>query len=634
MPGLPKRQLFLLSCCRLAEPIAFTSVFPYLYNVIRDLKITDDEKKIGKYGGLVSSVFSLGSFLTGLAWGRASDLHGRKPIILLGLIGTILSTLVFGFSTSIYQLVGSRLAAGLLNGNVGVIRTVVAELVTDRAYQATAFSIMPIVWSIGSIFGPALGGALADPVRAYPQLFGKSVFFTTFRYALPNLVCAALLFCSLVIGWLFLEETLASKRGHEDTGLRVKNWIARQCCMASARHNGRRRSSRHASWRKTHVRLESVASVMTDDVEAALMGGEAAARSSTAREDEPLGDSLDEDDDFGRKDGVAAVRVAAPPLRTLFTRQVTLNIIAYSLLSAHTTSFDQIFPIFLATSVADGGLGLEPKTIGILLSVMGLVAMALQILVFPPVQRRLGSVVTFRVSLLFYCLVYVTIPFMQHLAGQPRRIVCAGVMLALLGKIIAGVFAFPVSAILVTNSVPSARLLGSVNGLNQASGSFMRMLGPAVFGFLLSVSLSTARPALVWLCLAALSAAGLLVTLFLVEDVRKREEADGPSDFDNNDDDDDDDDDGMTLVDAPTRASHELLYHAPPARSSCMTLTDDTRPAHGHDDDDFDVFTEHGEESVNEDEAEAQANDVADHLLEYEHERRKRTSAQPAVIEP
>lgn len=142
MTGLPKRQLFVLACCRLAEPIAFTSVFPYLYNLIRDLHITDDEKKIGKYGGMVSSVFSLGSFLTGLAWGRASDKHGRKPIILLGLIGTIISTLVFGFSLTIYQLVAARLAAGLLNGNVGVIRTVVAELVTEKRHQATAFSIM------------------------------------------------------------------------------------------------------------------------------------------------------------------------------------------------------------------------------------------------------------------------------------------------------------------------------------------------------------------------------------------------------------------------------------------------------------------------------------------------------------
>lgn len=142
MPGFPKRQLFVLAACRLAEPIAFTSVFPYLYNLIRDLKITNDEKKIAKYGGMVSSVYSLGAFLTGLAWGRASDVYGRKPIVLLGLVGTIITIFVFGFSLNIYQVIGARFAGGLLNGNVGVIRTVVAELVTERRHQATAFSIM------------------------------------------------------------------------------------------------------------------------------------------------------------------------------------------------------------------------------------------------------------------------------------------------------------------------------------------------------------------------------------------------------------------------------------------------------------------------------------------------------------
>lgn len=526
MPGLPKRQLFVLSCCRLAEPIAFTSVFPYLYNVIRDLGITDDEKKIGKYGGFVSSVFSLGSFLTGLAWGRAADVYGRKPIILLGLIGTIISTLFFGFSTSIYVLVGSRFAAGLLNGNVGVIRTVVAELATDRQYQATAFSIMPIVWSIGSIFGPALGGGLADPVNAYPKLFAGNVFFTKFRYALPNLVCAVLLLISLLVGWLFLDETLNSKRGHQDVGLRVKDWIARQC---SGRHPGRH------NFKKGHYRLVSVNSV-TDDVEAALMSAE---RPSIAGNE-----AVDTLGDFAIKDGVKPIAIAAPPMRALFTPQVTLNIIAYSLLSAHTTAFDQIFPIFLATSIEDGGLALEASAIGMLLSVMGIVAMALQIFVFPPIQRRLGSVSTFRVSLVFYCMVYVMIPFMQRLAGQPVSVVYGGVILALFGKIIAGVFAFPVSAILVTNAVLEARLLGSINGLNQAAGSFMRMLGPAVFGFLLTYSLSSNYPALVWLCLAGLSAAGYIVTLFLVEDIPKPDL--------------DDSDDGKTLVDELGRTSHEL----------------------------------------------------------------------------
>jgi len=67
--------------------------------------------------------------------------------------------LVFGFSKSFTQALIARTAAGLLNGNVGVIRTMVAEMVTERSHQASAFSVMPFVWSAGSILGPVLGGA-------------------------------------------------------------------------------------------------------------------------------------------------------------------------------------------------------------------------------------------------------------------------------------------------------------------------------------------------------------------------------------------------------------------------------------------------------------------------------------------
>lgn len=97
--------------------------------------------------------------IVGLPWGRLSDSYGRKPIVLMGLLGTVSATLVFGFSTSFTQALLARTAAGLLNGNVGVIRTMVAEMVVERAHQARAFSVMPFVWSAGSIIGPVLGGA-------------------------------------------------------------------------------------------------------------------------------------------------------------------------------------------------------------------------------------------------------------------------------------------------------------------------------------------------------------------------------------------------------------------------------------------------------------------------------------------
>lgn len=80
-----------------------------------------------------------------------------------------------------------------------------AELVPQRALQPRAYSIMPLVWCVGSAIGPVLGGALASPVGKFPSVFGGNEFFTRFPFALPNIVAAGTFFFGIVIGILFLK---------------------------------------------------------------------------------------------------------------------------------------------------------------------------------------------------------------------------------------------------------------------------------------------------------------------------------------------------------------------------------------------------------------------------------------------
>ena len=76
--------------------------------------------------------------------------------------------------------------------------------------------------------------------------------------------------------------------------------------------------------------------------------------------------------------------------------------------------------------------------------------------------------------------------------------VWAGIITVLWIKVIAGVFSFPICAILITQSSPSRELLGSVNGANQALGSLCRAIGPAIAGTMYSRSLEISKPWLVW----------------------------------------------------------------------------------------------------------------------------------------
>lgn len=88
---------------------------------------------------------------------------------------------------------------------VGIIRTMVAELVPERELQPRAFSIMPLVWSLGSVVGPPFGGFFSNPAKNFPNVFGKMEYFIRFPYALPNLLATVFFLISATCATFFLK---------------------------------------------------------------------------------------------------------------------------------------------------------------------------------------------------------------------------------------------------------------------------------------------------------------------------------------------------------------------------------------------------------------------------------------------
>jgi MFS family permease len=73
-------------------------------------------------------------------WARISDRIGRKPTLLIGSVGAMISATFFGFSNSLPMAMAARTCAGLLNPNLGVVRTFVGELVRKDQQGRTAIS--------------------------------------------------------------------------------------------------------------------------------------------------------------------------------------------------------------------------------------------------------------------------------------------------------------------------------------------------------------------------------------------------------------------------------------------------------------------------------------------------------------
>lgn len=128
------QQLTLIAALvRVAEPIALTSIFPYAIKLATYYGCPESQAPF--FAGILISAFSLAEACTGMYWGGLSDRIGRKPVLLMGCMGTVSSLLVVGFASNFWIALAGRTLGGMLNGNIGVIQTMVGELVQNPAHE-------------------------------------------------------------------------------------------------------------------------------------------------------------------------------------------------------------------------------------------------------------------------------------------------------------------------------------------------------------------------------------------------------------------------------------------------------------------------------------------------------------------
>ncbi|KAJ6535932.1 major facilitator superfamily domain-containing protein [Mycena vulgaris] len=185
---------------QICEPIVSQSIYPHINQLLRELNIAPI--KIGYY--VLESIFFITEATTALQWSRASDRVGRKKNLLIGLFGTALSMLCFGLSQTFWVFVLSRCLTGLLNGNTGVMKSVMGDL-TDASNRAEGFAYLPVVWAAGASLGPLIRGSLSHPHERFPETF-PGLFWSSFLYFLPCAATGAVILSTFVVVLVLFKE--------------------------------------------------------------------------------------------------------------------------------------------------------------------------------------------------------------------------------------------------------------------------------------------------------------------------------------------------------------------------------------------------------------------------------------------
>lgn len=517
MKGFPYLTVFCIGLLRFSEPVAFCSLFPYIYRYIKQFGVPDESVAI--YSGYLSSIFPLTQFFFSVPLGHISDRYGCKPVVVFGLLGTAVAMLVFGFASSFKVAFIARMLMGAVNSNIAILRTMIGSVVKDRNQQAIAFLVIPLLYNVGSVIGPMIGGNTllvpsGKPLPEDPSSYQK--FIHEHPFAMPNIVVAVFIVLSTTFGILFLKET-NPRATYRDYGAELGDKILLKLGFEPEIKRGPSNISQQPP------QVVNEESRLIEDVFESI--------------------ESDEDSDGSASVGAMSPRIANTVRRysehssiaeittnyKILTAPVIHSIFANVILFFHLTIQAEFYPVFLAGPKPEvlkfpftmsGGFDLSITKIGNILALTGFCGIA-TMLFFPVLDRYFKSSIIYQVSisplpLIFFSLPFVMFTIPEYSNYSPKVHMILLYAISILYELLICV-AIPVIALMIHRVAPPKHK-GLVNSIALSLSSLARSTGPMVWGYLMSYFDSINFGGGSWFILSGICLIALVQSFFLIDE--------------------------------------------------------------------------------------------------------------------
>jgi MFS family permease len=200
-----KIQIPLLCYARLMVTMVYFSIFPYLAQMVQ-YNGSPRETDIGLHAGFFESLFLGGQALTSVLWGTLADRFGAKTMLICILLGTTIGSLLFGFTSSLWQMALCRCFMGIVSGGDVVISAIIGKRCQTETEATRGFSLSSFAGNIGMAFGLLIGHALINHVSQYSTILKTVSLFEQHPFCLPGIaMCVMSATCAIVVT-LFVED--------------------------------------------------------------------------------------------------------------------------------------------------------------------------------------------------------------------------------------------------------------------------------------------------------------------------------------------------------------------------------------------------------------------------------------------
>jgi DHA1 family tetracycline resistance protein-like MFS transporter len=154
--------------------------------------------------GLLVASYAAAQLIGAPILGRISDRVGRRPVLLISIMGTAIGFVLLGVANQLWLLFVSRILDGLTGGNISVAQAYISDI-TDEKNRARGLGLIGAAFGLGFIIGPAMGGILST--------VGTNIEagILNWTYALPAFIAAIIAVLNLVAVYFFLPESLTEE---------------------------------------------------------------------------------------------------------------------------------------------------------------------------------------------------------------------------------------------------------------------------------------------------------------------------------------------------------------------------------------------------------------------------------------
>lgn len=443
---LPKLQMVAVCATLLTEAVCTTMLLPFVGLFISFLRGVSAESA-GYASGMLVGLFMLGQVVSGKYWGWISDCYGRKFPLCCGLISAAFIMLLFGMSPNFFFCCVMRFIHGILNGNILIAKIIISDI-TDETNKPVGFAMVGLLWSVGGVIGPAVGGFLYDPL-VNPKLKFLHVQEGSFLARNPAFLPSAFVFIYTVAAFFVVLLVVPETNKNRTKSLRsvfIIGWFLN----------------------RFHPKEVTVTEVRVMSSELNCVEG----------------------------DGTEGRRGSASPLppqqRTMSYREALKDpIIRYILifamcLGAADMSFSQILPLQAIAAHEVGGLGMFSDTVGLLMLSFAVPTFIVS-LSFPTVYRKVANpYYIWRAGSTIFSIAIILTPFGSKLGSRS-----AFWFVLLMGSIKQGIGSacFTLINISIVNAAFPGTV-GSVYGILQSLTALVRCIVPFIVAPLFAWSIS------------------------------------------------------------------------------------------------------------------------------------------------